>query len=183
MSQQPEDVKCYYVLINDQEEGPYSVNELRQMWKKGKINGDTLHAVSGMAEWSPLNDMRDQLQAPSKPSAATVPKPAPVAPKATPKPQPRVASSPQYSFIQKVRSQTCYPDLRWLIALVAGISYLFGALQCVVGIFSLMDSNLVAAVIFGVTGVATILITTAAKQAMLLLIDITDTLIHQNCPK
>jgi uncharacterized RDD family membrane protein YckC len=47
----------YYVLLNGTQTGPYSLDQLKELWKENKVNAETLFWQEGMAEWQPLSPM------------------------------------------------------------------------------------------------------------------------------
>jgi hypothetical protein len=51
----------YFVLINGQEEGPFTTGQIRDLWTEMKVAGDTLFARPGMAEWKPLITIQKEI--------------------------------------------------------------------------------------------------------------------------
>ena len=49
----------YNVVINGQNEGPYTLTQLGEMAQSGKINGETLVWKAGMSEWTPAAKVAD----------------------------------------------------------------------------------------------------------------------------
>ena len=47
----------YFLVINGQQFGPYSANEISQMVTAGQANGDTLGWCDGMSDWVPLKQI------------------------------------------------------------------------------------------------------------------------------
>lgn len=54
----------YYVLLNGQQTGPYSIEQLRSMWQLGAINPTTLYWQTGMPSWFPLATIQHLLGVP-----------------------------------------------------------------------------------------------------------------------
>lgn len=52
----------YYVLINDETKGPYTMGQLRGMWNSGAVTAQTLHCQEGYDKWTPLSVILDQLE-------------------------------------------------------------------------------------------------------------------------
>lgn len=44
----------YYLLLNNEQAGPFSLTQLMSMWTSGEITGETLHCFDGLTEWLPL---------------------------------------------------------------------------------------------------------------------------------
>lgn len=57
----------YYALINDQQTGPYTKNQLTAMWKSGAVTGNTFVWFSGIKNWIPLSSIENDLQAEIRP--------------------------------------------------------------------------------------------------------------------
>lgn len=49
--------KLYFVGIQDKKEGPFSVDEIRELLRTGKISLQSLIWKKGLANWSPLEDL------------------------------------------------------------------------------------------------------------------------------
>lgn len=43
-------------------EGPYSVGQVRELWRRGAVNGETLYWEEGFTEWLPLSTIADQFE-------------------------------------------------------------------------------------------------------------------------
>lgn len=52
----------YYVDINGDTKGPYTIQQLRSMWSAGAVTGQTLYCQEGMTEWIPLSFIQDELE-------------------------------------------------------------------------------------------------------------------------
>lgn len=52
----------YFILQNDEAEGPYSIEELRSLWGAGSITRETFYCEEGYDEWLRLELVADQLQ-------------------------------------------------------------------------------------------------------------------------
>ena len=67
----------YYVLIGDKTEGPYSLQQLREMWASGLVTGQTLYCQEGFEQWLPLEtiaqDLRQLPPIPKPPTSSALP--------------------------------------------------------------------------------------------------------------
>jgi GYF domain 2 len=61
----------YFILQNDEPEGPYSVEELRALWNSGVVTSETFYCEEGYEEWLRLENIASQLE--SSAPAATPP--------------------------------------------------------------------------------------------------------------
>jgi hypothetical protein len=52
----------FYLLLNEQQTGPYTLEQLRSMWASGAVTLNTLFWQEGMAEWKPLRNIVALLQ-------------------------------------------------------------------------------------------------------------------------
>jgi hypothetical protein len=73
----------YFVEISGQDRGPYTIGQLRSMWQSGAVTASTLYSFEGAAEWSPLIQLREQLEPP------------PVRPPRLPEQEPQIIYTPQ----------------------------------------------------------------------------------------
>lgn len=60
----------YYVDINCEASGPYTIGQLRAMWNSGAITSKTLYCREGWSQWLPLSAMISELE----PSARVPPR-------------------------------------------------------------------------------------------------------------
>jgi len=44
----------YYVLLENEQRGPYTLTQLMAMWSTGQITSETMHWFEGLTEWIPL---------------------------------------------------------------------------------------------------------------------------------
>jgi len=44
----------YFILVNDEIEGPYTLGQLRSLWNGGGITSETLYCQEGFPGWVPL---------------------------------------------------------------------------------------------------------------------------------
>ncbi len=54
----------YYLYLNDEQKGPFTLGQLKSMWGSGSITLKTLCWHQGLSEWLPLSTMRAVLDAP-----------------------------------------------------------------------------------------------------------------------
>jgi len=56
--------RSYFVLIDDKEKGPYTLEDLRTLLRSGEITESTMYCKLGMEQWYPVGDLvrviRDQ---------------------------------------------------------------------------------------------------------------------------
>ncbi len=64
----------YHVIINEQQAGPYTIDQLRSMWASGSVTLNTLFWADGMADWQPVRTIVATLQ-PSRPRPIASPTP------------------------------------------------------------------------------------------------------------
>lgn len=55
----------YFLLINGQQSGPYTISQMRSMWQNGTINTGTGYWQAGMPQWQFLANIRHFLDPPS----------------------------------------------------------------------------------------------------------------------
>ena len=55
----------YLLLINGQQSGPYTINQMKSMWQLGSINAGTSYWQAGMPQWQSLANIRHFLDMPS----------------------------------------------------------------------------------------------------------------------
>ena len=71
----------YFVLLNKQEAGPFTLGQIQAMVAKGEIPPHTFYAAPGMAEWQHVSDLLTSVAAPPPPPPpALAPAPAPAPP-------------------------------------------------------------------------------------------------------
>jgi len=63
----------YYLYINDEQKGPFTLAQIQSMWRSGNITGQTLYWQQGFDEWFPLSTMIDLLEPPQAPVVQTQP--------------------------------------------------------------------------------------------------------------
>jgi TM2 domain-containing membrane protein YozV len=64
----------YYLHLNGQQAGPYTVGQMKTMWQSGNINAGTQYWQTGMNGWQPLANIKHFLDTPAQnnPSAPIV---------------------------------------------------------------------------------------------------------------
>lgn len=72
----------YYLLIDDNQQGPYTLNQVRSMWNAGTVNLSTPFCQPGWNEWRSLEEIVEQIE----PKAPPAPEP-PVYGLSSPAPQ------------------------------------------------------------------------------------------------
>ncbi|MFL6213856.1 MAG: GYF domain-containing protein [Blastocatellia bacterium] len=48
----------YFLMLNGQQSGPFTVNQLKAMWQSGSINAGTYYWQTSMTDWQPLANIR-----------------------------------------------------------------------------------------------------------------------------
>ncbi len=106
----------YFVDINGQTKGPYTIGQLRSMWSAGTITGTTLYCQEGFSEWVPLSDIRSDLEQSPRPAP-----PAIQVPTAASRP---LAPQPRSSGVGKALGLGCLGiiGLFVLLAIIGAIS-------------------------------------------------------------
>lgn len=61
--------RTYYILVNNETKGPYSIEEVQTMFAGGEVGIDTLYVGPGMTEWTPLTNLLFQAP-PAEPQTA-----------------------------------------------------------------------------------------------------------------
>lgn len=51
----------FYVLIADQERGPFSLEEVRDLWRSRQLAHETLYAEPGAEDWRPVTDLIEEI--------------------------------------------------------------------------------------------------------------------------
>ena len=52
-------MKEYYIVVAGEKRGPYSLSQLRDMWKSGAITMDTKYASQGMTSWADIGELME----------------------------------------------------------------------------------------------------------------------------
>ncbi len=52
----------YYIVLNQQNAGPYTIGQLRAMWQSGAVTAQTQYWFEGAADWRPLINLRSALE-------------------------------------------------------------------------------------------------------------------------
>ncbi len=52
----------YYLQLDDKEQGPFTIRQLRSLWDAAKITSETLYTQPGMAGWRPLSDILSTIE-------------------------------------------------------------------------------------------------------------------------
>ena len=55
----------YYLWLNDEQTGPYTLNQVQSMWNEGKITALTLFWQEGNADWQPLSTVQSTIEPPT----------------------------------------------------------------------------------------------------------------------
>lgn len=123
----------YYLHINSEEKGPFTVEQLRAMWNAGEINGRTQFWTKSIDEWRPLETVRGMFEpakpvSPSPMAAATAAKVAELPPDAEKDWRARmteVTSVDLYSASKGNRPvQKSFPVLTFVSALMRGLGWI-----------------------------------------------------------
>ncbi len=52
----------YYLILDEKEQGPFTIGQLRSLWNAGKITSKTYYFQDGMGEWNPLANIISRLE-------------------------------------------------------------------------------------------------------------------------
>jgi len=64
----------YYLYLNDEQKGPYTLSQIQSMWRSGNITGNTLYWQDGFSEWIPLSSILHILEPPPVAPAPSLPR-------------------------------------------------------------------------------------------------------------
>ena len=132
----------YYIRLNDETKGPYTIGQLRSMWLSGVLTGDTLYCEEGYRKWLQLRLLADQLESalPNFQNGTVAPQPSVVFP-------PQRRWSPGAALVlsffvpglgQMYRGKIG-AGIAWLIFVIAGY-FLFIVPGLVLHVFCLVDA-------------------------------------------
>lgn len=54
----------YFLYLNNEQSGPFTIAQLQHMWRVGQITAKTLYWQQGFDEWIPLSTIADSLEPP-----------------------------------------------------------------------------------------------------------------------
>lgn len=57
----------FHLDINGETKGPLTLNQVRSMWGRAEITGDTIFCVEGMSDWEPLAAVINLIEPPPTP--------------------------------------------------------------------------------------------------------------------
>jgi TM2 domain-containing membrane protein YozV len=60
----------YYVMVGEEQKGPYTLAQLQTMWRAGSLTVDTQYWFDGQGEWMPLSTVLELLEPPERSRAA-----------------------------------------------------------------------------------------------------------------
>ena len=63
------DDTLYYLVLNNEQAGPYTPGQLRAMWQNGAVNAETPCCPAGGTSWEPLVTFRTAVESPASQSA------------------------------------------------------------------------------------------------------------------
>jgi len=69
--------RLFYLYINNQQQGPYDIDQIRGMWNSGAVTADTHYWQEGMSDWEQVHSLISQPQIP--PPSLPIPLPLPQA--------------------------------------------------------------------------------------------------------
>ncbi len=52
----------YFVMVGDEQKGPYTLTQLQTMWRAGSLTVDTQYWFEGQGEWMPLGTILELLE-------------------------------------------------------------------------------------------------------------------------
>jgi hypothetical protein len=168
----------YYLRINDEESGPYWIDDLKRLLADGHVTADSMVRRESTQFWKPLGELL------SEADLATSVRPIPREPKPIPSGHKRKDVRTHLHFI---RVYTNYPTLRriinvffWLtlIGLIVGLlgqlaAFKSATLHLGKSSFVFVFLSLSAAVISAMGLIA-------ARLFLLMLVDLVDTMLHEH---
>jgi hypothetical protein len=51
----------YYILVGEEQKGPYSIGQLKSMWASGQITTNSLYWQPGFSEWRSIKELQGEL--------------------------------------------------------------------------------------------------------------------------
>ena len=168
----------YYVWNQNQEQGPYTLEELRTSVNDGTLNRDQPARQEDSTEWNLLREIVNQVpqrspQIPTRPAKAATPQ------RQAQAEEPKTASA-VHAHLAHIRKNSCYGVLRFIIEITFGLSLIGTIIFFFVTLIQTSEGNGVATLSIAFAGVLAVTFLVAARQSALLLIDIADTLLHKN---
>ena len=89
----------YYLHLNDEQRGPYTLGQLQSMWRAGSITGNTLFWQDGRSNWVPLSAILHILEPPPSPPPSVAKPAAKQTPRASPAAKPSQSSTAGCGFL------------------------------------------------------------------------------------
>ena len=170
----------YYLWINGSEQGPYTLEQIQQSIERGDISQHQTSRTEESTTWDTLEQIA--------PLEKRVPKQSPRSP-ATTTPDARQRALAHLTFI---RANSCYRMLRSLINVCCALCLLFVIGVVLVFCLGVMAGGSDGFPFLGKVGVSVMAVLVglllmavliAVRQSALLVIDISDTLLHEHSNK
>jgi hypothetical protein len=165
-------MNTYYVWTGERATGPFTLAQLRALWKAGSITGDMAFKYRAEEEWvGTLSDLAEKLDD----NVATEQAKVRAAVKAA---NPKALNTKR---IEEVRKSTCYSTLRAVVNVMAILYVLAGAIYAGFWLLQIDHGTFPALVCIGLavmTIFLSIILAAAWKQGSQLLIDIADILVE-----
>jgi membrane protein YdbS with pleckstrin-like domain len=109
----------YYLWLDNAQAGPFTLAQIAEQWRTGRVTDLTLYWEEGNADWLPLHNIAGLLGSPAAPTAPTLPK-VPVVP-STPSLPPRPAPEPAVAAGEEV-VWSGHPSLwSWTVSIFWGV--------------------------------------------------------------
>lgn len=169
----------YYIRLNDEESGPYWIEDLHRALADGQVSEGTMARAENARVWKTLGQLLAEAEA--------------TAPAAKISPEPR-AQKPHQSGVRRkdvrshlvfIRAYSCYPVLRTIINVVFGLGLTVVVIGFLLQAFLLLSTRSPGPMLF--YGIALIAATTlsicvmvAVRLFLLMLVDAVDSLLHEH---
>jgi hypothetical protein len=170
----------YYVWNQNQEQGPYTLEELRTSVNDGTLNREQPARQEDSTEWNLLREIVNQVpqrsqQSPTQPTKTATPQGQAQAE------DPKSASA-VHAHLAHIRQNSCYGVLRAIIEVTFWLSLLGTIVPSFIIFVNFMTAPEGGDYAFYTIFVGSLIsiLLVAARQSALLLIDIADTLLHKN---
>jgi hypothetical protein len=170
----------YYIQVEQDTKGPYSIHQLKQMWSSGHWNLASLFFTvdsncgegksEGANEWKKMEEIANRLEGNEDISPSAI--------RINPPTHFHIDQKKRYN--KRLRTESSYPTFRRLATVLSYIFYAMGALAIITGFIGLINTQPLGLLVI-IPGILVIAIGKAQEEAFLLLADIADSMNDINC--